>query len=57
MAKLSTKKTYLDKMSQNATNGDLWGDFIVISWISQYLQRPIYLWCKMIDQIMMKCGE
>ncbi len=44
-------------MSQNATNGDLWGNFIVIFWRSQYLQRPIHVWCEMTTQILMKCGK
>jgi hypothetical protein len=53
----STKGIYLNKMLQNATNGGLWGDFTTIFWISQYLQRPIYVWCKTNVRIMMKCGE
>jgi hypothetical protein len=44
-------------MSQNAIDGYVWGDFIMIFQISQYLQRPIFVWCKTSIWIMMKCGE
>jgi hypothetical protein len=44
-------------MSQNVAHGGLWGDFTIIFWISQYLQRPIYVWCKTSVQILMKCGK
>jgi hypothetical protein len=54
---ISTKETHFNKMLQTAINGGLWGDFATIFWISQYLQRPIYVWCKTSARIMMKCGE
>jgi hypothetical protein len=54
---VSTKEAYLKKMSQNEAQGGLWGDFTVIFWISQYLQRPIYVWCKTIVWILMMCEE
>jgi hypothetical protein len=44
-------------MSQNAMDGCVWGDFIMIFRISQYLQGPIFVWCKTSIWIMMKCGE
>jgi hypothetical protein len=54
---VSTIEAYLNKMLQNATHGGLWGNFIVIFWISQYLQRPIYVWCKTTAWILMTCKE
>ncbi len=44
-------------MSQNAIDGCVWGDFIMIFRISQYLQRLIFVWCKTSIRIMMKCGK
>ncbi len=44
-------------MSQNAINGGIWGIFTTIIWISQHLQRPIYVWSTTSVWIMMKCGE
>ncbi len=34
---------YIRKMSLTSSYGGLWGDFIAIYWISQYLQQPIYV--------------
>jgi len=36
--------------------GGLWGDFIVIFWIAEYLQMPIYIWNKVLKCIMSQCG-
>jgi hypothetical protein len=36
--------------------GGLWGDFIVIFWIIKYLQKPIYIWNKILKHIMSWCG-
>jgi hypothetical protein len=54
---VSTEELYLNKMPQNAAHGGLWGDFTIMFWISQYLQRPIYVWCKTIAWILMTCEE
>ncbi len=49
--------TYIQKMSLHALNGGLWGDFIVIYYISIYLQLPIHIWNKNNCWIMMKAGN
>jgi len=54
---VSTKETYFNKMSRNTTDCGLWGDLITIFWISQYLQRSIYVCYKMSARIMMECEE
>jgi hypothetical protein len=36
--------------------GGLWGDFIVIFCIVEYLQMPIYIWNKVLKCIMSQCG-
>lgn len=54
---ISTEEAYLSKMSKNVAHGGLWGDFRIIFWISQYLQRPICVWCKTSARILMICGE
>jgi hypothetical protein len=43
-------------MSQSATIGGLWGDFIAIFLITKYLQQPIYVGNKDSNRIMCKCG-
>jgi len=47
---------YVTKMALNANMGGLWGDFIVIFWITKYLQRLIYIWNKISKCIMSQCG-
>jgi len=32
---------YVTKMTLNVSMGGLWGDFIVIFWITEYLQRHV----------------
>jgi hypothetical protein len=44
------------KMILNVTLGCLWGDFITIFWIAEYLQMPIYIWNKVLKRIMFECG-
>lgn len=45
---------YIQRMSLSARQGGLWGDFTAIKWVSDYLQRPIYVWStesgKLIDK-------
>jgi hypothetical protein len=41
-------------MSMSTFDGRLWGDFIAIFWISQYLQCSIHIWNKISGQIMLK---
>jgi hypothetical protein len=36
--------------------GSLCGDFTIIFWISEYLQRPIYIWNKVSKCLMSQCG-
>jgi hypothetical protein len=43
-------------MTLNASMGSLWGDFLVIFWIIEYLQRSIYIWNKVSNCIMSQCG-
>lgn len=42
----------VEKMSQNATMGVLWGDSITIFKIVEYLQRPICIWSKTNNVLM-----
>ncbi len=42
-------------MTLSVSMGGLWGDFIVILWIAEYLQRPIYNWNKLSKHIMSLC--
>jgi hypothetical protein len=34
---------YVTKMTLGVSMGGLWGDFTMIFWIAEYLQRPIYM--------------
>ncbi len=43
-------------MALSANMGGLWEDFITIFWIAEYLQRPIYIWNKVLKHIMFRCG-
>jgi hypothetical protein len=43
-------------MKLSANMGGLWGDFTTIFWITEYLQRLIYIWNKVSKQIMSQCG-
>jgi hypothetical protein len=36
---VSNKHQYIEKMSQSATIGGLWGDFTSNFWIDEYLQQ------------------
>jgi hypothetical protein len=47
---------YVTKMALCVTMGHLWGNFTIIFWIVDYLQRPIYIWNKISKCIMSKCG-
>jgi hypothetical protein len=38
-------------MALSASMGGLWGDFIAIFWIIEYLERPIYIWNKVSKHI------
>ncbi len=35
---------YVTKMALCVTMGRAWGDFTMIFWIFEYLQKPIYIW-------------
>jgi hypothetical protein len=37
-------------------HGGIWEDFIAIKWISDYLQRPTYVWSNESGRIMDKYG-
>jgi hypothetical protein len=47
---------YVAKKALSASMGGLWGDFIAIFWIVEYLQRSIYIWNKVSKCIMFQCG-
>jgi hypothetical protein len=47
---------YVTKMALSVSMGGLWGDFIAIFWIVEYLQRSIYIWNKISKCIMFWCG-
>jgi hypothetical protein len=53
---VTNEHQYVTKMALSANMGGLWGDFIVIFWIIEYLQRPIYIWNKISKCIMSQCG-
>jgi hypothetical protein len=54
---VADEQTYIQRMSILPTNGGLWGDFIVVFWISKYLQCPIHVWNKNNGRIMSKVGN
>ena len=41
---ITNEYQYMQKMAVSVVHGGLWGDFTPIKWISNYLQRPIYIW-------------
>lgn len=48
---------YIRKMALSASNGGLWGDFTAIKWISDYLQKPIYVWLNDSAKIISISGQ
>ena len=42
--RVSNKDEYIEKMSISASVGGIWGDFIVVNWIFDYLSTPITIW-------------
>jgi hypothetical protein len=53
---VTNEHQYVTKMTLSASTRGLWGDFIVIFWIAKYLQRPIYIWNKILERNMSRCG-
>jgi hypothetical protein len=53
---VTNEHRYMTKMTLSASMGSLWGYFIAIFWIVEYLQRPIYIWNKVSKCIMSQCG-
>jgi len=49
---VTNEHQYVTKMALCVTMGGLWGDFTVIFWIVEHLQRPIYIWNKISICIM-----
>jgi hypothetical protein len=47
---------YVIRMTLNVSMGGLWGNFIAMFWILEYLQRLIYIWNKISNCIMFQCG-
>jgi hypothetical protein len=47
---------YVTKMALSVTMGRVWGDFNMIFWIIEYLQKSIYIWNKISKCIMSRCG-
>jgi hypothetical protein len=47
---------YMQMMLVNVVHGRLWGDFTTIKWVSDYLQRPFYIWSNEIGRIINKQG-
>jgi hypothetical protein len=52
--KPNDEKNYIFKMSISTIDGGLWGDFITIYWIFEYLHRSIHVWNKINGRIMVK---
>jgi hypothetical protein len=44
-------------MSLSTLNGELWGDFIDVYWISHYLKHVIHVWNKNNDHIMVEIQD
>jgi hypothetical protein len=53
---ITNEHQYVAKMALNANMGGLWEDFTVIFWIVEYLQRPKFIWNKVLKRIMFQCG-
>jgi hypothetical protein len=53
---VTNEHQYVTKMTLNASRGGLWGDFIAIFWIVQYIQKLIYIGNKVSKCIMSQCG-
>jgi hypothetical protein len=51
-----TNDQYVTKMTSCARMGDLWGNFPIIVWIVEHLQRSIYIWNKISKHIVFRCG-
>ncbi len=45
------------KLSILDFNVNLWGDFVVMFWISQYFQQCIHVWNKINGQIIAKIAK
>jgi hypothetical protein len=55
--KTNDEKHYIKKMFISTLDGGLWGDFIVIYWIFEYLHHSIHVWNKNNDQIMVQIQQ
>jgi len=53
---VTNEHQYVTKMALGASMGSLWGDFIVIFWIVEYLQKSIYMRNKISKRNMSWCG-
>jgi hypothetical protein len=53
---VTNKHQYVTKMVLCVSMGGLAGDFIIIFWIVEYLQMPIYIWNNVSKCIMSQCG-
>ncbi len=53
---LTNEHQYVTKMTLSVSMGGLWRNFNTIFWITEYLQRPIYIWNKVSKCIMSRCG-
>lgn len=51
------EQKYLQKTFESIIDGGLWGDFIVVFWISNYLQHQIYVWNNNNGLILVKVGD
>jgi hypothetical protein len=53
---VTNEHQYVTKIASSVSMGGLWGDFITIFWIVEYLQRPIFIWNKVSKHIMSQSG-
>jgi len=52
---VTNEHQYVTKMALCAMMGGFWGDFTIIFWIVEYLQRLIYIWNKISKHIISQC--
>jgi len=55
--KTNDEESYIQKLSVSAIDGGLWGDYITIYRISEYLHCSIDVWNKINGQIMVNIKQ
>jgi hypothetical protein len=55
--KANDEESYIQKTSFSTIDGGLWGDYIAIYWIFEYMHRSIHVWNKINGRIMVKIKQ